>query len=166
MASLAEAQAKPGAFKGTPKESLEAAMRDPSVDYQARLAAAGALLRERKDETDPYEQMTRGQIEARLAELLGKAAAPMRWDDDFAAAVVVAADRGRGGNSSATPEAQKPVSEPIADPSPDQFHNPDRAGLLALLDQARAMQSDVNPIVRQKTAALIAEIEQELVKRE
>jgi Family of unknown function (DUF5681) len=43
--SLAEAEAKPNAFKGTPREFLMAAMVDPDVDFQVRLAAAGALLR-------------------------------------------------------------------------------------------------------------------------
>jgi hypothetical protein len=48
VASLAEAQAKPNAFKGTPRDFLLAAMTDPDVDYQVRLAA-GALLRNQPD---------------------------------------------------------------------------------------------------------------------
>jgi hypothetical protein len=73
VASLAEAQAKPNAFKGTPRDFLLAAMTDPDVDYQVRLAAAGSLLRDSKD-FEKDDKLTPAERRKRIVELVQKLA--------------------------------------------------------------------------------------------
>jgi hypothetical protein len=72
-ASLSEAQAKRGSFRGSPREFLLAAMIDPEVDYHVRLAAAGQLLRDSKD-WDDGDKLTPAERKKRIVELVQRLA--------------------------------------------------------------------------------------------
>jgi hypothetical protein len=72
-ATLAEAKAKHGAFCGSPRDFLFAAMVDPEVDFHVRLAAAGQLLRDSKD-WDDGDKLSPAERKKRIVELVQKLA--------------------------------------------------------------------------------------------
>jgi Family of unknown function (DUF5681) len=151
--SLAEAEAKPNAFKGTPREFLMAAMVDPDVDYQVRLAAAGALLRGEPPGSaggKTLEELLR-EVDARRrgVDPLDEKLAELMEKDGWVRATTIKA------TNSVSARAQRPVSAPAS----SSAHKP-AAGRDAVIARAKAILPTVkDPSERAEIESLLAQLD-------
>jgi hypothetical protein len=168
--SLAEVKAMEGAFQGRAKEFLEAAMRNPQLDHTVRLAAAGALLRETKDDA-PDDKMTSRERRERILELIQK----LQYADNRSAALeaqgrrtppVITVDAEPSPVPSHNAEQDKPASLPLmVDPVPTR--DPARSHLFEMRDQAKHLvEHGFDEEIRRRASVILASIDARLAAAE